>query len=101
MKRRRRSLEQSEEEATEEFCQIFKGVEDPRTSNAARHDFLEMPMISLLSSLCDEQTCVDMADFAAINEAFLRWFMRLEHDPRSHANFSQLFRTMDPGRSRL
>ena len=26
----------------EKLCQIFKGVEDPRRSNAMRHDFLEM-----------------------------------------------------------
>ena len=62
----------------EKLRQILKGVENPRKSNATRHDFFEMLMISLLSSLCGGQTCVDMADFAANNEAFLRRFMRLE-----------------------
>ena len=38
------------------FHQFFKGVEDPRTSNATRHDLLEMLMIALLSSLCGGQT---------------------------------------------
>ena len=81
----------------EDFRQFFKGVKDPRTSNATRHDFLEMLMIALLSSLCGGQTCVDMADFAVLNEKFLRRFMRLEHGPPSHDAFSRLFRMMDPG----
>ena len=81
----------------EDFRQFFKGVKDPRRSNATRHDFLEMLMIALLSSLCGGQTCVDMADFAVLNEKFLRRFMRLEHGPPSHDAFSRLFRMMDPG----
>ena len=79
------------------FRRFFKGGEDPRTSNATRHDFLEMLMIALLSSLCSGQTCVDMADFAAINEGFLRRFMRLEHGTPGHDSFSRLFRKMEPG----
>ena len=81
----------------EDFRQFFKGVKDPRRSNATRHDFLEMPAVALLSSLCGGRTCVDMADFAVLNEKFLRRFMRLEHGPPSHDAFSRLFRMMDPG----
>ena len=55
-----------------------------------------MLMIALLSSLCGGQTCVDMADFAVLNERFLRRFMRLEHGLPSHDAFSRLFRMMDP-----
>ena len=51
----------------EDFRQFFKGVKDPRRSNATRHDFLEMPAVALLSSLCGGRTCVDMADFAVLN----------------------------------
>ena len=80
----------------ERFRQSIKGVKDPRTSNATRHDFVEMPAISLLSSLCGGQTCVDMADFAADNEAFLRAIMPLLHGPPSHDSFSRVFRRMDP-----
>ena len=53
-------------------------------------------MIGLLSSLCGGQTCVDMADFAVLNERFLRRFMRLEHGLPSHDAFSRLFRMIDP-----
>ena len=81
----------------EDFRQFFKGVKDPRRSNATRHDFLEMLTVALLSSLCGGRTCVDMADFAVLNEKFLRRFMRPEHGPPSHDAFSRLFRMMDPG----
>ena len=80
----------------EKLRQIFNGVEDPRTSNATRHDFHEMLTVAVLSSLCGGQTCVDMADFARNNEAFLRRFMRLEHGPPSHDAFSRLLRMLDP-----
>ena len=41
-------------------------------------------------------TCIDMAEFAADNEGFLRQFMRLEHVPPSHDTFSRLFRMIKP-----
>ena len=81
----------------EDFRKFFKGVKDPRTNNATRNDFNEMLMIALLSSLCDGQTCVDMADFPVLNKWFLRRFMGLEHGFPSHDAFSRLFRMMDQG----
>lgn len=80
----------------ETFRQLFNGEEDPRTSSATRHDFLDMLMIALFSSLCGGQTCVDMADCAENNEEFLRRFMPLEHGPPSHDAFSLLFRMIKP-----
>ena len=79
----------------EKFRQFFKGDEDPRISNATRHDFHEMILLSLLSSLCGGETCVDTAEFAAANEEFLRRFMCLKHGLPSHDSLSRLFRTMD------
>ena len=73
----------------ERFRQLFKGVEGPRTSNATRHDFYEMLMIAVFSSLRGGQTCVDMTDCVDCNGAFLRQFMRLEHGTPSHNAFSR------------
>ena len=78
------------------FSHYFKDVDDPRTGNAKRHDFHGIVMIAVLSSLCGGQTCVDMADFAANNEEFLRRFMALERGTPSHDTFSRLFRLLDP-----
>ena len=80
----------------EKFRQSINEADDPRTGNATRHDFLEMLMIALISSLSDGQTCVDVADCAEYNEDFLRQFMRLEHGPPSHDAFSWLFRIIEP-----
>ncbi len=80
----------------ERFRRLFNGVEDQRTSNATRHDFHEMLMIAVFSSLRGGQACVDMADCAKNNEKFPRRFMRLEHGLPSHDSFSRLFRMIKP-----
>ena len=80
----------------QDFARIFEGVEDPRTSNATRHNLHEMLMIGLLCVVCGGQTCTDMALFGHSKEDFLRRFMRLEHGVPSHDAFSALFRFLDP-----
>ena len=84
------SPDRSKKQAMEKFRQLFKEVEDPRTSSATRHDFCKMLMIAVFSNLCGGQTCADMADCAENNEAFLRQFMRLEHGLPSHGAFARL-----------
>ena len=74
----------------EEFSYIFEGVEDPRTSNATRHDMHEMLMIGLLSILCGGEGCCDMALFGRTKEPFLRRFMALKHGIPSHDVFSDV-----------
>ena len=59
-----------------------QAVKYPRTSNAARRDLLEMPMISLLSSRSGGQNCVDTADFAAMH----RLVVGLRQDRRRKHN---------------
>ena len=75
----------------------FEGVEDPRTSNATRHDLHEMLMIGLLSTLCGGEGCCDMALFGRTKEPFLRRFMALKQGIPSHDVFSDLFNALDPG----
>lgn len=75
---------------------IFGGVEDPRTSNATRHDLHEMLMIALLCMICGGQTCTDMELFGRSKEAFLRRFMKLDHGIPGRDAFSRLFRVLDP-----
>ena len=74
----------------------FSGIEDHRASNARRHDLHELLMIALCSCLCGGLTCVDMADYAEDNEAFLREFLTLKNGLPSHDTFSRLFRCLDP-----
>ena len=80
----------------EEFHHIFEGVEDPRQSNATRHDLHEMLMIGLLSTMCGGEGCSDMALFGHTKRAFLDSFMTLKHGIPSHDAFSDLFNALDP-----
>ena len=80
----------------QDFARIFDGVEDPRTSNATRHNLHEMLMIALLCVICGGQTCTDMALFGRSKEQFLRRFMVLGNGIPSHDAFSALFRILDP-----
>jgi len=78
------------------FAACFAGLEDPRTGNAGRHDLLEILAIALCTVLCGGQTAVDMAEFGAAKEGFLRRFLKLEHGIPSHDTFSRVFRFLDP-----
>lgn len=80
----------------EEFSKLFEGVNDPRRSNATRHDLHEMLMIALLCVLCGGEGCHDMSLFGRSKERFLRRFMALKHGIPSHDAFSDLFNALDP-----
>jgi predicted transposase YbfD/YdcC len=74
---------------------IFREVRDPRDFNA-RHDLPAMLFVALAATLCGAKSCVDIADFAAANEADLAEIVDLSHGAPSHDCFSRLFRLLDP-----
>jgi predicted transposase YbfD/YdcC len=78
------------------FAACFEDLEDPRSGNAALHDFHTLLIIALCTVLCGGQGCVDMALFARAKEPFLREFLDLTNGPPSHDTFSRLFRHLDP-----
>ena len=80
----------------DQFIGCWEELEDPRTGNAALHDFHELLMIALCAVLCGGQSAVDMALFAAAKEPYLRGFLKLEGGLPSHDTFSRLFRQLDP-----
>jgi predicted transposase YbfD/YdcC len=80
----------------EEFGACWEGLEDPRTGNAALHDFHDLLMIALCTVLCGGQNATDMAEFAKAKEKFLREFLVLKRGIPSHDTFSRLFRLLDP-----
>jgi predicted transposase YbfD/YdcC len=80
----------------EEFEACWEELDDPRTGNAARHDFYELLMIAFCTVLCGGQSAVDMARFARAKEPFLRGFLKLLNGLPSHDTFSRLFRLLDP-----
>ena len=78
------------------FIECWDGLDDPRTGNAALHDFHEILAIAMCAVLCGGQGSVDMGLFAKSKEPFLRGFLRLENGVPSHDTFSRLFRMLDP-----
>src|SRR5258706_8082649 len=79
----------------ETIISIFREVRDPRDFNAW-HDCAAMLFVGLAATLCGAKSCVDIADFAAANEAELAEIVDLRHGARSHDSFSRLFRLLDP-----
>jgi predicted transposase YbfD/YdcC len=90
----------SSKETLEQFGACWEGLEDPRSGNAALHDFHELLMIALCCVLCGGQGAVDMAVFAEAKEPFLRSFLSLANGLPSHDTFSRLFRNLDPDQFR-
>jgi predicted transposase YbfD/YdcC len=80
----------------DQFAACWDELEDPRTGNAALHDFNELLMIALCTVLCGGQGAVDMGLFARAKEPFLRGFLKLSNGLPSHDTFSRLFRRLDP-----
>ena len=79
----------------DQFSACWEELDDPRTGNAALHDFNELLMIALCAVLCGGQGAVDMALFAEAKEPFLRSFLKLANGLPSHDTFSRLFRRLD------
>lgn len=75
---------------------IFRGIPDPRSGNAQRHDLLDILTIAVVASVCGAESCVDFAEFAVDREPLLREFLSLENGLPSHDTFSRVFRLLDP-----
>ena len=82
------------------FIACFDDADDPRSGNAALHDFHTLPMIALCTVLCGGQGGLDMALFAKAKEPLLREFLVMKNGPPGHDTFSRLFRRLDPDRFR-
>ena len=77
------------------IIEVFQGLEDPRKSNATKHDFAEMLTSGVIAVICGYETCVDMESFSKANRDFLGTFLELKHDIPSHDAFSRLLRILD------
>jgi predicted transposase YbfD/YdcC len=77
------------------LIRIFDEIEDPRGLNV-RHDLTAMLFIALAATLCGAKSAIEIADFAAANEAELAEIVDLPHGAPSHDSFSRIFRLLDP-----
>lgn len=77
------------------LTEAFAGLEDPRTGPAQRHDLAEMILMALCAVLCGADSWVDVAEWSEDNEAWLKWYLVLEHGTPSHDTFGRVFRLLD------
>ncbi len=81
---------------------IFADIDDPRDCNSG-HDLSAMLFIALAATLCGAKSCVEIADFAALNQAELAEIVDLPHgQPRQLqqqppiTRFQIVDRTLEP-----
>lgn len=67
------------------FFACFDGLDDPRTGNAALHDFCEILIIAMGAVLGGGQGAVDIGLFAQSKQPFLRGFLKRENGVPSRA----------------
>ena len=84
------------ETTLDQFAACWEELDDPRSGNAALHDFHELLMIAFCAVLCGGQGAVDVAIFAKAKESYLRGFLKLANGLPSHDTFNRLFRRLDP-----
>ena len=75
---------------------VFEGLEDPRASNARRHDLHDILVIAFCTMLCGGQTCTDMELFGHAKRELLQSFLKLENGIPSHDTFSRTLGMLDP-----
>jgi predicted transposase YbfD/YdcC len=73
----------------EQFAACWEELDDPRSGNAALHDFHELLIIALCSVLSGGQSAVEMALFAKAKEPFVRGFLKLANGLPSHDSMSR------------
>ena len=75
---------------------VLRGVADPRSGNATRHELVDVLAIALTASICGRESCVDFADFGEDREELFREFPGLKNGLPGHDAFSRLSRLLDP-----
>ena len=87
-------------ETLEQFGCCWEGLEDPRSGNAALHDFHELLMIALVLRAVRRSGRGGHGAVCRGQGAFLRSFLTLANGLPSHDTFSRLFRNLDPDQFR-
>src|ERR1700730_12093771 len=76
------------------FAACFEDLNDPRSGNAALHDFHTLLIIALCTVLCGGQGAVDMALFALAKEPLLRAFLDLTDEQSRYGTLRRQFRRL-------
>lgn len=74
----------------------FHNLEDPRLGTLCRHEFLDIIVIAICSSICGYTDWTDMELYGETHVEWLKTFLPLPHGIPSHDTFRYLFSRIDP-----
>lgn len=70
-------------------------IEDPRSGENSRHDFLEILFITVCAVICGCENWSEIEDYAVAKEEWLREFLELKNGIPSHDTFRRVFCILD------
>lgn len=73
---------------------IFKDIEDRRIG--PQHLLIEIIVITILASICDANSFVDVSNWGKANATWLKKYLKLPFGIPSHDTFSNVFRVLKP-----
>jgi predicted transposase YbfD/YdcC len=79
----------------ESLLAFLEEVPDPRAANA-RHDLSEILFVAVVATVCEAESCAEMAQFCRSKLDLLRRLVPLENGAPSHDTFSRVLRLLDP-----
>jgi len=78
------------------LLECFEGLPDPRMDRTRAHNFLDILVIGLCSTLSGGENFTDMERFGRLREHWLRTFLQLPQGIPSHDTFNRVFSALDP-----
>lgn len=78
------------------LVECFEGLPDPRMDRTRAHNFIDILVIGLCSSLVGGENFSDMERFGRIREDWLKGFWELPEGIPSHDTFNRVFSALDP-----
>jgi predicted transposase YbfD/YdcC len=78
------------------LVECFEGLPDPRMDRTRAHNFIDILVIGLCSTLVGGENFTDMERFGRLREDWLRGFLELPEGIPSHDTFNRVFSALDP-----
>lgn len=75
---------------------IFKQLQDPRSSRNQKHLFIDIIILAVCGILCGAENWVEVAFYAECRKDFFAQFLALPNGIPSHDTFNLLFRKLNP-----
>ena len=78
------------------LIECFEGLPDPRMDRTRRHNFVDIMVMGLCSSICGGESFTDMESFSVARVDWLKTFLELPSGVPSHDTFNRVFSAIDP-----